>query len=78
MDIPCFDEHRQPIEVDSDSESGKAGWARLDSGCVAAYAIEGPMATGEILDQHSAERSDSLLACEDVEYVADTAEGTPS
>ncbi len=77
MDSPWSDGHRRPIEVDNDSGSEKARWARLGSGCVVAYAIEGPMATGGIPDQHSAARSGSLPACEDAEYVADIAEGTP-
>ncbi len=68
---------RQERRVESDSKSAKEGWETLDSDCVVAYAIGDPMVTGGTRDRRSAAMSDTLPAYEDVEYVADTAAGTP-
>jgi hypothetical protein len=53
------------------------GWETLDLDCVVAYAIEDPMVTGGTPGRRSVATSDNLPAYEDVEYVADTAAGTP-
>ncbi len=72
MDAP-----RRSIEADSGFGSGKAGWERLDWGCVVADELEGRRATAANRAQHPEETADMRPANEDAGCAAGTVEDTP-
>lgn len=74
---PLIDGHRRLTEVDSDSESERGGWERLDWGYAVACATEAQTGIAKSLAQHSGAMSDSRPANEDVVCAVDTVEDIP-